>query len=702
MQFKHVLVALLVLLAFVGTAAAADSVEIRSTLLDYDDVTTATPAYVSMLDATTWAGFYFDFDLATLTGGTEEISMKENATGYTFVMYETTPAFQKYEYTFGTIDADQLLTTPTGTADIRNLGYAIIGFFAEPYVALGNVTYSGAGGLSSAQANQIAKLVIDSDEKYLLKTGSTLELGDGYSIIVDQIDVDGNKALIGFYKDGKELNRSIITTGGNNTGIWTLESKLFNKDAIVMRLHVSSVFQGTQDSLVEIEGIWVADYLNALEVKSSDKFGKWEATGTSGSLVFETDGFRLSNGEDLDLGRGIFIKTSDNFTTNDAFYIYKEYTEAGVYEIRSTVKNVAQIGATKPTAAGVVGYFDNTNFAAFYFDLDNTAISVEELVIYLPTGSGSNGKYTVTYTMDEAAIDYEYSEWSNTSGLNQQYNITGLFGEKYVPLMKVEANGDPNGTNLSKIAKLVIDDDEKYLLKTGSTLELGEGYSLIVDQIDVDGNKALIGFYKDGKEINRSIITTGNNSSGNWILRNTVLGDSNIQTLRVHVSSVFQGTQDSLVEIDGLWLMDYQNAMELKSEDKFGILEYTSNGEFTTDDLVFNDDDSKLIANNLYLRTSDNVTGSTPTGQYYFYVEATVGEGEAGPTQPDIPDVDTPTPAPPETPEEPPEVVTPPVDNNTDDEKGWFAKNWMYILAAIVLIIIIAGVAYYFLVMKKQ
>ena len=682
MQFKHVLVALLVLLAFVGTAAAADSVEIRSTVLDYSDVTTASPAYVNMLDAQKWAGFYFSFDLTTPTGGTEVISMMENATGSTFVRYTTTPAFQDYEF--------------TGFGDDRYgdaLGYAVMGFFAEPYVALGvNVTAPNM----SIQAGQIAKLVIDNDEKYLLKTGSTLELGDGYSLIVDQIDVDGNKALIGFYKDGRELNRSIVETGTGKDGVWSLTAKLFGKDPQVMKLHVSSVFQGTQDSLVEIEGLWLVDYLNAMEIKSGDTFGMWENTGTGAvSLTFTTDDFNLNDDEDLNLGRGIFIRTSDDFSTNNAFYFYKEYTDAGVYEIRSTVKLVSDMGNTLPVAGAVTGFFDNNNFAAFYFDLDKPAVSVEKLVVF----ENSSTDYNITYTMSQEAIDYAYGKWSEPAGLNHQFNITGLFGEKYVPLMKVDVDGDRTGTNLSKIAKLVSDDDEKYLLKTGSTLELGEGYTLIVDQIDVDGNKALIGFYKDGKEINRSIITTGAGESGNWILRNTVLGESNTQVLRVHVSSVFQGTQDSLVEIDGLWLMDYQKAMELKSGDKFGVLEYKSGGIFTANDITISEDETKLIANNLYLKTS-----KATTDKYYFYVEATVGEGSTGPTQPDIPDVPdvTTPPTTPDTPDEKPDVVTPPVDNNTDDEKGWFAKNWMYILAAIVLIIIIAGVAYYFLVMKKQ
>ena len=684
MQFKHVLVALLVLLAFVGTAAAADSVEIRSAVLDNSSdipVATSFTGLTPVLTAANWAGFYADFDLPAL--GTEKIFMYNDG-GELFIRYETAPVYQNYEYHFGNI-------TNGGTPNA--LGYAILGFFAEPYVALGvNVSNNTTNGLNSVQANQIAKLVIDNDEKYLLKTGSTLELGDGYSIIVDQIDVDGNKALIGFYKDGKELNRSIISTGTHGDGMWTLTAKLFNKDPQVMRLHVSSVFQGTQDSLVEIEGIWVVDYLNAMEIKSDDDFGKWEGKSSSSVLAFEVDGFTVGNDEDLDLGKGIFLKSSDKFTAaaTDKFYLYKKYTDAGTYEIRSTIYVVADIVSAPTDAVDEDGFFDFSNFAAFYYDLNNGVFVETMTVDDTPTASG---EFNITYNMLDASNAYAFTgqaDWIT-------YNLTGFFGEKYVPLNVVDSDGLWTKTVLNKIGKLVIDEDEKYLLKTGSTLELGDGYSLIVDQIDVDGNKALIGFYKDGREINRSIVTTGTGESGNWILRNTVLGENNTQVLRVHVSSVFQGTQDSLVEIDGLWVMDYQNARELKTDDKVGEFEYKGAGKFVAEDIKFDKDDDKKIANNLHLKTSEDGL------KYYFYVEATVGEGSTGPTQPDIPDVPDVT-TPPTTPDtdDKPDVVTPPIVEDKDDEKGWFAKNWMYILAAIVLIIIIAGVAYYFLVMKKQ
>lgn len=678
MQMKHLLVALVVLLAFAGTAAAADSVDIRSTLIDM----TALPAAygTATLDAYTWAGFYYDMDDDI---STEVIYMYyDTANDEVFIKYNTTPKRTAYEYDFG----------DDGTNDY---GYAIIGFFAEPYVALGDKNMTTAAG--TFKANKIAKLVIDNDDKYTLKTGATLELGEGYSIVVDQIDVDGNKAYLRFYHDGKELNSSIVSTNGNAIDKqWIFDLTVLNeKNMQVMRVNVKSVFQGTQDSLVEIEGLWLADYLNAVEVNSDTDYGKFEAKSIgTGSLEYEVDGYSINNDDDTELGKGIYLRSGNNFTTTshimeNMFFLYKSYTDEGTYEIRSEVVNTADV----LTTAGKT--FDYKNFASFYFDIDSGS-QTESLVVQKDGSAGAAANSAnITYTTVPASVDYEYVD-SATNWTN--FYIMGLFGEEYVPFNIVETNGivNPNNYKQDKIAKLVIDSDDKFTLKTGATLELGEGYTLVVDQIDVDGNKAYIRFLQDGKEVNSSIVTTGSGEDGNWIYRATLLNEKNTQILRVHVKSVFQGTESSLVEIEGLWLMDYVNARELKTDDSFGLLEYKGSGSFKADDVSINNDEEKLIANNMYYKTSEDGT------KFYVYVSLDVGNGSVV-TPPDnnTTEPDNNTTVPPEN-----NTTTPPENNTTppveDDEPGFFKKYMWWIIGIVVLLILIGGAAYYFMVYKKQ
>ena len=684
MQMKHLLVALLVLLALAGTAVAADSVEIRSTVVNYAAVPTTPAGFV--ITPADWAGLYYNLDDGVETEVLNLIipsAVNTPNKGDLHVEYTTIPAFQKYAY--------------DGWADATDAyGFAILGFFAEPYVALGksDVKEWNAANLGTSpdtpaiKATKIAKLIIDDDTKYILKTGATLELGSGYSIIVDQIDVDGNKAYLKLMKDGKELNSSIVNTNSTVTttsSTWIFDlTVLGEKNMQVMRVHVKDVFQGTESSLVEIDGLWMVDYQNAKEIKSDDKYGKFECTAADNYvLTFRAEEITLSADSDIELGAGIFVKTEKNFTKAgplDKFYLFKTYTEPGTYEIRSTVWDYLTDNS-----------FDFKNFAAFFYDMD-TGVDTEDMVYDITNGTSNKVEEgDLTYTTEPKAIDYAY-DWefwdaSIPGFVAEQFYIMGLFGEKFVPFNIVDVDGHYDSHKGDKMSKLVIDDDTKYILKTGATLELGEGYSLIVDQIDVDGNKAYIKFMKDGTEVNSSIVNT--NTSGDWILRSTILNEKNVQIARIHVKDVFQGTQDSLVEIDGLWAMDYKNATELKSGDSYGVFDFDGYNagvlEFSSNkDITMTVDMDMQIANNMYLKTADN---DTATGKKaYFYIAAVVGEGAPTPSEPSEPSQPGPS--------EPSEPTTP--------EKTFWQKYMWHIIIAIVLIIIIAGAAYYFLVMKKQ
>jgi S-layer protein (TIGR01567 family) len=166
--------------------------------------------------------------------------------------------------------------------------------------------------------------------------------------------------------------------------------------------------------------------------------------------------------------------------------------------------------------------------------------------------------------------NYKCDSWSN------QYPSINLFGEKYFPLL---ANSDQSRKpyndpiwecHVDKLAKLVLDSDEKHFLKTDEKLDLGQGYSLQVKQIDVDGDRALIEFDKDGKYVDDTIVLTYPNEHYWTCLRDNIQGEDNIPVLKVYVSKVYQDGSDSIVQIDGIWLIDYANARTLKIGDKMG------------------------------------------------------------------------------------------------------------------------------------
>lgn len=156
-------------------------------------------------------------------------------------------------------------------------------------------------------------------------------------------------------------------------------------------------------------------------------------------------------------------------------------------------------------------------------------------------------------------VEYRSDAWSN-----QKYFLIQMFGEKCIPL---------KSDSKSKLAILVIEspsEDEKYALRTGEILDLGQGYGFEVKQIDIAGEKVWLEFTKDGKRVNDGIVSVVDGSGGTWNVElDDIQGVNNVVVFKVHINQIFQGAVDRIVEIDGLWLIDFKNAFTIKSGDEF-------------------------------------------------------------------------------------------------------------------------------------
>jgi S-layer protein (TIGR01567 family) len=256
---------------------------------------------------------------------------------------------------------------------------------------------------------------------------------------------------------------------------------------------------------------------------------------------------------------------------------------------------------------------DATQFAAFFYDIDNN-VTTETLSII-----GSNNKDrtiekgNLVYETTIGKTNYKYEAWGN-------YSVLGFFAEKYIPI---------NPNDASKLAKLVKDSDDKITLKTGEKTDLGQGYALEAKQVDVDGKKVWLEFTKDGEYVDDQIVST---DSGNQVWTSEldkIQGEDNVPVLKVHVNQVFQGAVDSIAQLDGIWLIDYANAMKIESDAEFGKLNDVSIGgpKLTInndDDFTLTRDSEQEIGQGMYFKIAD-----TPVDQlrYYPYVEKTIGGG---------------------------------------------------------------------------
>ncbi|MFA0821785.1 MAG: S-layer protein domain-containing protein [Methanomethylovorans sp.] len=585
-KFAAVTIAALMLMAvFVSSASAAASVntvEVRSPVYSGSALSDVTVDF----DYTEFAGFYYDIDDNV---GSESLSIDPNMV--------SDPR---------TIDDNGL----TYRTDIQNVGYTYsdwtgtfpkMGFLAQDYVPVND------------QPDVLSKLLLDSDDKYTLRVGQSLDLGEGYTLTPKQIDVDGNKVWLELAKDGVYLDDQVITVTDadvdNSTWNYEEDDVGGEDDVVIMRAHVNEVFQGQTDSLAVIEGLWLISN-EPMEIESDDTFDALEVT-TIGDTYLELknkDSLTLTKNKDIVLAGDMKIKTANSDDVR--FYFYKEITAPGTYQVRGTV------------ATGTATW-DATSFAGFYYDLDAN-ISSESMTATV-TGTRTIAQDDLVYTTTIQQVGYEYGDWTGT------YPKMGFLAEEYVPV-----NDQPD-----VLSKLLLDSDDKYTLRVGQSLDLGEGYTLTPKQIDVDGNKVWLELAKDGVYLDDQVITVTDadveNSTWNYE-EDDVGGEDDVVIMRAHVNEVFQGQTDSLAVIEGMWLISNE-PLKIESDDSFDALDVTTIGD---DSLVLtNPDDMTLtknkeikIAGNMYFKTADS-----NDLRYYPYAEytignATVGNGTTTPTTP--------------------------------------------------------------------
>ncbi|MDQ1275771.1 MAG: PGF-pre-PGF protein, partial [Euryarchaeota archaeon] len=251
------------------------------------------------------------------------------------------------------------------------------------------------------RADKLAKLVLDSDDKYTLGTGEILDLGQGYAIEVKQIDVNGSKVLLEFTKGGEFVDDEIISVVDNGINTWEVELDGIQgeNDVVVLRVHVNQVFQGEIDSIVQIEGIWLIDYANATTIGSDEEFGKLNSVSINGDTLSITnaDIFTLTRNSDEEIGQGMYFKIADTSISELRYY---PFIEKVIGKHNSKILPVANFNSnvTSGNAPLSVQFTDTSQYATGWewdFENDGTVDSSVQNPVHVYTAAGT---YTVSLT----------------------------------------------------------------------------------------------------------------------------------------------------------------------------------------------------------------------------------------------------------------------------------------------------------------
>jgi S-layer protein (TIGR01567 family) len=649
---------MMLLLATAMVVGAVDKVEVRGAVQTVVDGSTPT------WDPQTFAGFYYDIDDAL---GNENIKMAitgnklEEPTGVT---YTTTSQLNDF--------------------DFEDWGwYNSIGFLGENYFAgysekkpvvngeeIEPELWKHCTDKNTLTDEQLLKVLKDDDTEMTVTSGTPLKLEEGYELSIKSIDIDGNKVYLELSKDGSVISSKVISPSKDGA---TMADKTYyykkdigdTKEIVIVAAHFKNAFRGADQNLATVDGIFqVSD--TASDVAVDTEYDKMRISSVSQDTISmdnKDNSITLSKNKETALMAGIGIRTADQDNINDTdplrFYLYKEMTEPGTYELRGQVQTV--VDGSNPT-------WDPKTFSGFYYDIDDN-LGNENIKMTI-TGNKLEEPTGVAYTTTTQLNDLDFEDWG-------WYNSIGFLGENYFAgysEKKPVVNGeeiepelwkhctDKNTLTDEQLLKVLKDDDTEMTVTSGTPLKLEEGYELSIKSIDIDGNKVYLELSKDGSVISSKVISPSKDGATmadkTYYYKKDIGDTKEIVIVAAHFKNAFRGADQNLATVDGIFqVSDTASDVAVDTEyDKMRI-SAVSPDTITMD----NKDNSITLSKNketalmagIGIKTADqdNINDTDPL-RFYIFNTATIEGAETKEVV--APEVTT-------VPEETPVVEAPPV-----------------------------------------
>ncbi|WP_445475214.1 S-layer protein domain-containing protein [Methanococcoides methylutens] len=282
--------------------------------------------------------------------------------------------------------------------------------------------------------------------------------------------------------------------------------------------------------------------------------------------------------------------------------------------------------------------WDGSNWGALHFAL-NDAGSNTESVYYenVDTENPAIGAAPSNNVIDKKELIYSTHTYNKKFKLSAKtdatavstYSVIPLFGKKYIAV-----NDDA-----SKMTTLITEQGggSEKKLREGESWDLGNGYSLKVDQLDADAGKVFVILYKDGIELDSDVLDMdGTDDDRAFIVKDDIAGMEDVVYFATYLENTFKGTSVSFAIIKYTWLIDKDNIISIEEGDKFGLLkcrEVSENWINMSNDAVITleMDDTVYFTDNWYFKTSK--AGMGTDGGFLFYPAMNVVFGSVTKTE---------------------------------------------------------------------
>jgi S-layer protein (TIGR01567 family) len=537
-------------------------------------------------DAKSFSGFFYDLE-SGLSSENMTISNIDRSLGDGDIVYQTRPVETDFEH------------SDWGS-------YQVIGFMAEKYFAAytDKTDIDDVDEVSMMSSGQLSKILLDDDDKESVFSGSSLILEDGYELNVVEVDVNGNNVYVTLTKDGDELDSGVISSGED----YVYKTDLGDADDVVLiAIHISSVFSGTESNAVFIQGVFQIseDYV---ELDDGETYGEMEVTSISDDLIeMENDGtVSLSKGKSITLMGKIKLIVADNDDLRFAPYV--DMSDPGTYELRGTVAEDDDLLTWTPL-----------NFEGFYYDIDE-GIQTETLELTAISGRTIDDGDLV-YTSTPASVEFEHSDWG-------EFQVIGFMAEKYfagyTDNTDVDDVDEVSLMSNGQLSKVLLDDDDKASVYSGSSLILEEGYTMDIIEVDTNGDSVLIELYQDGDEVDTGIVSANND----YVYKKDLGDADDVPIIIIHFNEVFAGSESNAVFVKGIFQIS-EDYIELEDGESYDEMEITS---YSEDSIVMKNEDSITLSKDKDITLMGEVgirVADSGTLRYYPYVEVTTAASQA-------------------------------------------------------------------------
>jgi len=610
------LTALMVLIASAMTVSAVDKVEIRGPVAQVVD------------GENTWgpqefAGFYYDID--------EDLGRE------TLTLTVTADALEEPNGVVYRTEAQQ------NDFDFEEWGtYWTIGFLADEYFAAyveGSHLATRSTDRNLMKDEQLSKVLMDDDETRTFTTGTPLKLAEDYELAIQAIDLDGNKVYVQLMKNGAVVNSAVVEPSKANADI-TDKTYVYKKDmgdtekVVIIAVHFKNAFRGADTDLATVDGIWqISDAITEVDEDTEfDQMTIQTVNSEEGNMFIEMNNednkISLTKKKDISLMENIRIKTADqdDITPENPlrFYIYKEITEPGTYEIRGSVKDLGM---------GTVEW-DVSSFAGFYYDIDNN-LGTEKITMTI-TGNTLEEPTGIVYTTEAQLNDFDFEGWGS-------FHTIGFLADEYFAAYAegshlATRSTDANLMKDEQLSKVLMDDDSSMTFTSGTPLKLAEDYELAIQAIDLDGNKVYVQLMKNGAVVNSAVVEPSKANADitdkTYVYKKDMGDTEKIVIIAVHFKNAFRGADTDLATVDGIWqISDTITEIEEDTEyDKMTIqsvdaaaMKITMDNEDNKVSLTKKKDIS--LMENIRIKTADQDATPEDPLRFYIYKEMKI-EGE--------------------------------------------------------------------------